>query len=158
MKPCPAVIGTYTISEGQRCFEPCQAFSITGLMLITSINSGLRRLLPKPLTDQHAYNPLAPRPLSLQNPQHAYKLKAINDTCFAVGSAQPLSLAPGEAYPVQHARIASGTMALRGQEHGNGRAKPLVSPDPKVFTSRVQKPEKRQARAPKTVVACANCR
>ena len=59
---------------------------------------------------------------------------------------------------VKKAGRANTTMGLRRQAHQNGGVEGTTHLNPKILINRVQKPEQRRSRDPKTPVACDHCR
>lgn len=130
-------------------------------MLTGSLNSSLRRLLPKPLTDHHGFHSLAPPPTPPQNPPVFPTIGAIGDADFAAVSAGPLDTSQKIAARARRASTVNKIMGLGSQEKQNGSAEVSVHPSLprlKVPINRIRKPEKRRAMGSKTVVACENCR
>ncbi|CAF9924907.1 hypothetical protein IMSHALPRED_006324 [Imshaugia aleurites] len=120
-------------------------------------HSSLRPLLPKLVDNSDAAYPLAPSPLSLQNPQHFAQIGARTDLGVATGSTGPTGLAQNGADHVGQESAATRRRGVRSQGHQDG-AEGSTHPNPKIHIGRVQKPEKRRPRGPRTPVACENCR
>lgn len=120
-------------------------------------DSGLRRLLPKPVAALDTSPLLAPTPTSLQNPRH-FPMTDTFDADFAASSAEYFGPAQRGSDRVKQASTAKTTVGLRSQGCQNDDMESTTHPNPKKFISRVRKPEKRLARGPKTPVACEHCR
>ena len=121
-------------------------------------DSGLRRLVPKPLASNHAVHSLAPPPLALQGSQQTRGNQATNETGMAADSTGPSDPAQRGADCVTQASIAGGFTGLPSQTSQNGGVETPASSNPKASMYRVQKSGTYQAKAPKTVTACENCR
>ena len=85
--------------------------------LTKSLDSGLRRLLPKPRAHQHAFHSPASPSRSLRNPQFFDGVGAVG---FAAGSAGPFCLAQRKADHVRQASAAGEIMRPPSQEHQSG--------------------------------------
>ena len=133
---------------------PRPAFSTTGVMLTESLDSGLRRLLPKPLASQNSFPSLPPPPPILRNQERA----ETDDVDFAVNSAGPVGPAQGGAGRRRQTSTAGKVRGRRDQEYKSTGAEANILPNPKIPIKRGQKPEKRQTRGLKIAVACQNCR
>lgn len=137
---------------------------ITSRILAHRINaeskpdSGLRRLLPKPLAAPDTFDLLAPPPTFLQSLRHLPRTNAFDHADLATSSARHFGPAQRGSDRVKQAGTAKVTVGLRRQGHQNGGVEGTTHPNPKIPINRVQKPEQRRVRGPKTPVACNHCR
>lgn len=155
---CSAIRSNFTVVQERLRVEPCLASLTTELMLTENLYSGFRRLLPKSLANNDAFHSLAPPPTSLQNPLYFAGSRAIDDAGFATASDGSFSPAQSRPDRVREARTAKSITGLRSQESQSGGREVPAHTNPKILINRVRKPEKRRQRAPKTAVACENCR
>ena len=130
---------------------------VPGLMVNDSSGSGLRRLLPKPPANQHAFHSLAPAATSLQSFQNFEVSGATDNADFGSNSPGYFDLAQSVDFTTPTSAVRS-CIILKSQGYQNGGKRKPNSLSPKSAINRVRKPETGRARGPKTAVACENCR
>ncbi len=117
-RPVPDMTGTSAVLNERPCIEIGLDFLVIEMELTKSLDSGLRRLLPKTSAHQHASHSLAPPSRSMQNLQVVDGIGAVD---FAAGSVETYGLAQRKADPVRQASAAVQIMRRPSQEHQNAR-------------------------------------